>query len=135
MSITKAEEFDKARRLAYKGDFSLVEKLYDPDCKHFDHRAGMEVNLDTQNAIMSAYENSIFGPFRVIYENEEFLCIHRYVKWTQQLKTYSYKNASEGEGPGIQQELVTKQPIYWTMISCLEFKNVKIVRHKKRLKF
>ena len=50
--MTKAEEFDKARRLAYKGDFSLVEKLYDPDCKHFDHRAGMEVNLDTQNAIM-----------------------------------------------------------------------------------
>ena len=50
--MTKAEEFDKARRLAYKGDFSLVEKLYDPDCKHFDHRSGMEVNLDTQNAIM-----------------------------------------------------------------------------------
>ena len=128
--MTKAEEFDKARRRAYEGDFSLVEKLYDPDCKHFDHRAGMEVSLDKQNAIMSAYENSIFGPFRVIYENEEFLCIHRYVKWTQELKTYSYKNASEGEGPSIQQELVTKQPIYWTMISCLEFKNLKIVRHE-----
>ena len=28
--MTKAEEFDKARRLAYKGDFSLVEKLYHP---------------------------------------------------------------------------------------------------------
>ena len=44
--MTKAEEFDKARRLAYKGDFSLVEKLYHPDCKSFDHRVGMEVNLD-----------------------------------------------------------------------------------------
>ena len=49
--MTKAEEFDKARRLAYKGDFSLVEKLYHPDCKSFDHRVGMEVNLDMQNAI------------------------------------------------------------------------------------
>ena len=29
--VTKAEEFDRARRLAYKGDFSLVEKLYHPD--------------------------------------------------------------------------------------------------------
>ena len=28
--MTKAEEFDKARRLAYKSDFSLVEKLYHP---------------------------------------------------------------------------------------------------------
>ena len=35
--MTKAEEFDQARRHAYKGDFSLVEKLYHPDCKSFDH--------------------------------------------------------------------------------------------------
>ena len=75
--MTKAEEFDKARRLAYKGDFSLVEKLYHPDCKHFDHRVGLEVNLDMQSALMTAYENTTFGPFRVIYENEEFLCIQR----------------------------------------------------------
>ena len=53
--MTKAEEFDKARRLAYKGDFSLVHEIYDPDCKHFDHRFGMEVNLDMQSAVMSAY--------------------------------------------------------------------------------
>ena len=53
--MTKAEEFDKARRLAYKGDFSLVEKLYHPDCKHFDHRVGLEVNLDMQSALMTAY--------------------------------------------------------------------------------
>ena len=77
--MTKAEEFDKARRLAYKGDLSLVHEIYDPDCKHFDHRFGMEVNLDMQSAVMSAYENSTFGPYRVIYENEEFLCIHRYM--------------------------------------------------------
>ena len=76
--MTKAEEFDKARRLAYKGDFSLVEKLYHLDCKHFDHRVGLEVNLDMQSALMTAYENTTFGPFRVIYENEEFACIHRY---------------------------------------------------------
>ena len=75
--MTKAEEFDKARRLAYKGDLSLVHEIYDPDCKHFDHRFGMEVNLDMQSAVMSAYENSTFGPYRVIYENEEFLCIHK----------------------------------------------------------
>ena len=64
--MTKAEEFDKARRLAYKGDFSLVEKLYHPDCTHFDHRVGMELNFDMQSAVMSAYENITFGPYRVI---------------------------------------------------------------------
>tara|TARA_Y100000589_G_C26817517_1_gene492450 strand:+ start:61 stop:261 length:201 start_codon:yes stop_codon:yes gene_type:complete len=33
-----------------------------------------------QSALMTAYENTIFGPFQVIYENEEFLCIHRYAR-------------------------------------------------------
>ena len=78
--MTKAEEFDKARRLAYKGDFSLVEKLYHPDCTHFDHRVGMELNFDMQSAVMSAYENITFGPYRVIYENTDFLCIQRYLR-------------------------------------------------------
>ena len=61
--MTKAEEFDKARRLAYKGDFSLVEKLYHPDCKSFDHRVGMEVNLDMQNALVPIYDCR-FGPMK-----------------------------------------------------------------------
>ena len=50
--MTKAEEFDKARRLATKSDFSLVEKLYHPDCTHFDHRVGMELNFDIQSAVV-----------------------------------------------------------------------------------
>ena len=84
--MTKAEEFDKARRLAYKGDFSLVEKLYDPDCKHFDHRVGLEVNLDMQSALMTAYENTTFGPFRVIYENEIFFYAYNAISEMKVLK-------------------------------------------------
>ena len=105
--MTKAEEFDKARRLAYKGDLSLVHEIYDPDCKHFDHRFGMEVNLDMQSAVMSAYENSTFGPYRVIYENEEFLCIHRYMRKQQQ-----------------------REPVYWTLISGVNYRNGKVIRHE-----
>ena len=84
--MTKAEEFDKARRLAYKGDFSLVEKLYHPDCKHFDHRVGLEVNLDMQSALMTAYENTTFGPFRVIYENENFFYAYNAISEMKVLK-------------------------------------------------
>ena len=65
--MTKAEEFDKARRLAYKGDFSLVEKLYHPGCKSFDHRVGMEVNLDMQNALVPIYDCR-FGPIENLDE-------------------------------------------------------------------
>ncbi len=105
--MTKAEEFDKARRLAYKGDFSLVEKLYHPDCKHFDHRVGLEVNLDMQSALMTAYENTTFGPFRVIYENEEFLCIQRYVR-----------------------NRLTRDILYMTLISGVNYSVGKIIRHE-----
>jgi hypothetical protein len=105
--MTKAEEFDKARRLAYKGDFSLVEKLNHPDCKHFDHRVGLEVNLDMQSALMTAYENTTFGPFRVIYENEEFLCIQRYVR-----------------------NRLTRDILYMTLISGVNYSVGKIIRHE-----
>ena len=105
--MTKAEEFDKARRLAYKGDFSLVNKLYDPDCTHFDHRVGMELNFDMQSAVMSAYENITFGPYRVIYENTDFLCIHRYVR-----------------------NSLTREPAYWAMISGINYKDGKVIRHE-----
>ena len=105
--MTKAEEFDKARRLAYKGDFSLVEKLYHPDCKHFDHRVGLEVNLDMQSALMTAYENTTFGPFRVIHENEEFLCIQRYLR-----------NES------------TRGNFVWSLVSGINYIDGKIIRHE-----
>ena len=105
--VTKAKEFDRARRLAYKGDFSLVEKLYHPDCKHFDHRVGLEVNLDMQSALMTAYENTTFGPFRVIYENEEFLCIQRYGR-----------------------NRLTRETLYMTLISGVNYRDKRIVRHE-----
>ena len=102
--MTKAEEFDKARRLAYKGDFSLVEKLYHPDCKSFDHRVGMEVNLDMQNALVPIYDCR-FGPMKPLYENFECLSIHRYVK------------------------VLDREVIYWSVISVLNYLDGKIIRH------
>ncbi len=110
--MTKAEEFDKARRLAYNGDFSLVEKLYHPDCKHFDHRAGLEVNLDMQSALMTAYENTTFGPYRVIYENEDFLCIQRYGR-----------------------NRLTREILYMTLISGVNYRDEKIVRHETAIEY
>ena len=110
--MTKAEEFDKARRLAYNGDFSLVEKLYHPDCKHFDHRVGLEVNLDMQSALMTAYENTTFGPYRVIYENEDFLCIQRYGR-----------------------NRLTRDILYMTLISGVNYRDEKIVRHETAVEY
>ena len=67
----------------------------------------MEVNLDMQSALMTAYENTIFSPFRVIYENEEFLCIHRYAR-------------NEG----------IKGNFVWSLVSGINYIDGKIIRHE-----
>ena len=56
---------------------------------------------------MTAYENTTFGPFRVIYENEEFLCIQRYLR-----------NES------------TKGNFVWSLVSGINYIDGKIIRHE-----
>ena len=87
----------------------MVVKLYHPDCTHFDYRVGMELNFDMQSAVISAYENITFGPYRVIYENTEYLCIHCYVR-----------------------NSLTREPAYWAMISGINHKDGKVIRHETK---
>ena len=108
--MTEAGSYEKAWRLGFKRDFSLVDELYDPDCTHFDHRVGLEVNMDMQSAVISAYENANFGPFRVLYENEDFLCIHRYTR-----------------------KKLSGESIHWTLISGINYRDGKIIRHESSL--
>ena len=56
---------------------------------------------------MTAYENTTFGPFRVIYENVEFLCIQRYLR-----------NES------------TKGNFVWSLVSGINYIDGKIIRHE-----
>ena len=44
--MTKAEEYDKAWRMGFNGDFSLVDKIYHADYSAYDYRAGLEVNIE-----------------------------------------------------------------------------------------
>ena len=67
----------------------------------------MELNFDMQSAVMSAYENITFGPYRVIYENTDFLCIRRYVR-----------------------NSLTRESAYWAMISGINYKDGKVIRHE-----
>ena len=79
--MTKAEVFDKAWKLGLKGDFSLVDEIY-----HFKYQAvhksiDVEVDIEADKIVISTYsEFLIFGPFRVIFENQEFLCLERHMR-------------------------------------------------------
>ena len=80
--MTKAEAYDKAWRLGFKGDFSLVDKIYHPDYSAFDYRAGVEVNLEMDKVVVATLSEgaTTTGPFRTIFEDEKFVCIERTFK-------------------------------------------------------
>ena len=75
--MTKAEAFDKATRLAMKGDLNLYDEIVHSDYESMNQR--VPVNKEMSKSILSGIGNLItVGPMQRIYENEEFVCIHRY---------------------------------------------------------
>ena len=78
--MTKAEQFDKAWRLAFKeNDFSLVDEIYHPDYSAPDPVTGIIVNLEDDKVIVSTVrETYVIGLFRPIFESDEFVCLHRF---------------------------------------------------------
>ena len=92
--MTKGEEFEKAWRLGFQGDFSMVDKIYHPNHKSIDHRFGIKVNIDSDKAMISTVAgNVVFGPFRTLYENDEILVIHRYNIFLEADLTKAYQGS------------------------------------------
>ena len=110
--MTKAEEYVAAWRQGYRGDFSLVDRIYHPDYKSFDYRTGIEANLDDDKVITSTL-NAVMtiGHFQTIYESEDFLGIECFVK----------RNYAEIDRSG---------PDYAARINAVYYKNGKITEHK-----
>ena len=80
--MTKAEEFDKAWRLAFKeNDFSLVDEIYHPDYSAPDPTTGITVNLEDDKIIVSTLnQQNTIGYFRLLFENDNFVCLHRFFR-------------------------------------------------------
>ena len=79
--MTKAETYEKAWRLGFKGDYSLVDEIYHPDYSALDRITGVEVNLASEKAIIATISELItLGPFRTIYEDCNFLVIDWWAK-------------------------------------------------------
>ena len=77
--MTRAEAFDKAWKLGLKGDFSLVDEIYHPEYTAFDNTSGVEVNLESDKiAVSTIREMIIFGPRKILFEDENFLEIQTY---------------------------------------------------------
>ena len=75
--MTRGEAFDKAWRLGIKGDFSLYDEIVHTDYESINQ--GVKINRDVSKAVLAGIgKMGMYGPCRVIYENDDFVCLHRF---------------------------------------------------------
>ena len=105
--MAKAEEFDQAQRLEFKeNDFSLVDEIYHPDYSAPDPTTGIIVNLEDDKIIVSTLnQQNTIGYFRLLFENDNFVCLHRF-----------FRSARE--------------EIYWSTMTAINYKEGKVFRQE-----
>jgi hypothetical protein len=82
--MSKADEFNKAWEMGMQDDFSLVDALYHPDYITVDHRTGNRIDIEADKELISQVKGMVtVGPSRVIFEGPTFLCLHRFLKFTE----------------------------------------------------
>ena len=108
--MTKADTFDKATRLAMKGDLKLYDEIEHSDYESMNQR--VPVNKEMSKSILSGIGNLItVGPMLRIYENEEFVCIHRYSRvanteiFNSVMTAITYKNGKVVNQQTVREEL------------------------------
>ena len=80
--MTKAETYEQAWRLGFKGDFSQVDKLYHPEYSTIDNTTGIKSNLNDDKVVVSTLSDSIvLGAYEVMSEDEKNLTIRVYSRF------------------------------------------------------
>ena len=108
--MTKAEQFDKATKLAMKGDLTLYDEIVHSDYESMNQL--VPVNKEMSKSILSGIGDLItVGPMHRIYENEEFVCIHRYSRvasadiFNSVMTAITYKNGKVINQQTVREEL------------------------------
>ncbi len=80
--MTKAETYEQAWRLGFKGDFSQVDNLYHSEYSTIDHTTGIKSNLNDDKVVVSTLSDSIvLGAYEVVSESKENLTIRVYSRF------------------------------------------------------
>ena len=77
--MTKPEAYEKAWRLGYEGNFSLVDQIYHPQYSAFEDTTGITANLeDDKTVVLSLSSTVVIGPYKCLSESEDHLRIQAY---------------------------------------------------------
>ena len=108
--MNKAEAFDKATRLAMKGDLKLYDEIVHSDYESMNQQ--VPVNKEMSKSILSGIGDLItVGPMQKIYESEKFVCIHRYSRvanteiFNSVMTAITYKNGKVVNQQTVREEL------------------------------
>ena len=108
--MTKAEEFDKATKLAMTGDLTMYDEIVHSDYESMNQQ--IPVNKEMSKSILSGIGDLItVGPMQKIYESEEFVCIHRYSRvanadvFNSVMTAIKYKNGKVVNQQTVREEL------------------------------
>lgn len=104
-------KFDQAWRLAFKeNDFSLVDEIYHPDYSAPDPTTDITVNLEDDKIIVSTLnQQNTIGYFRLLFENDNFVCLHRFFRSAREETYWSSMTAiNYKEGRVFRQETVSE---------------------------
>ena len=93
-----------------KGDLKLYDEIVHSDYESMNQR--VPVNKEMSKSILSGIGNLItVGPIKRIYENEEFVCIHRYSRvanteiFNSVMTAITYKNGIVVNQQTVREEL------------------------------
>ena len=112
--MTKAEAYEKAWRLGYKGDFSLVDQIYHPEYSTFEDTTGVTANLDDDKTVVLSLNSSvIIGPYKCVSESGDLLNIQAYSMFKEAEIFRSFTTyATYREGKIITQKIVSEELDY-----------------------
>ena len=108
--MTKAEAFDKATKFAMKGDLALYDEILHPDYESMNQH--VRINREMSESILS--ENGpLFTcrPMQKIYEDEEFVCIHRFSRIANKDVFYEVLTAIAYENRKVMTQQMVRQEL------------------------
>lgn len=78
--LSKGDQFHKAwKDLIHHGNTILFDRIVHPEYHSINH--GVKIDKDqSRRVLLKRKGHVIVGPHSVIYENDDFLCIHRYTR-------------------------------------------------------
>ena len=106
----KAKEFDQAwRDVIHRGDCSLFDRIVHRD--YYTENHGVRIDKDTSRRLLLGRKGkAVMGPFDIVYENTEFLCIQRYSRvnlytWFTMVSGVTYKDGQ------VYTQLTVREPL------------------------